>query len=70
MTITYNTDGSFEVHKILRAFDGIYLVKGKTFNVYSNGALMMQGEFEIIRGELMLYSKKSNGPLRMDRAKD
>ncbi len=70
MTITYNTDGSFEVHKILRAFSGYYLVKGKTFQVYSNNALMMQEEFEIIRGDLMLYNKKSKGPLRMERAKD
>jgi len=70
MTITYNTNGTFEVHKTLRAFDGNYLLKGKTFHVYSNGVLMMQGEYEIIRGELMLYSKTSKGPIRMDRAKD
>lgn len=70
MTIIYNTNGSFEVHRILRAFDGNYLVNGNTFRVFSNGALMMRGEFEIIRGELMLYSKTSKGPIKMQRAKD
>lgn len=70
MSIKYNTNGTFEIHKILKAFNGFYIVKGNTFQVYSNRMLMMRSEFEFIRGDLMLYSKTSKGPIRMIRAKD
>ncbi len=70
MTITYNTDGTFKIHNILKSFNAKYVIKGKTFIVVKDGREIMLSEFEFMRGELMLYSKKSNGPIRMIRAKD
>ncbi len=70
MTITYKTNGTFEIHNILKSFNAKYVIKGKTFIVVEAGREIMISDFEFMKGELMLYSKTSKGPIRMMRVKD
>ena len=70
VTITYNTNGTFEVKKILREFKGNYTVKGSNFSVFSEGRFMFKSDYIFERGQLLMYSKTANGHIKMERAKD
>ncbi len=70
VTITYNTNGTFEVKKILREFSGNYIVQGNTFSVFSNGRFMLKTEYVFEKGLLLMYSKTGNGHIKMERTKD
>ncbi len=69
MAITYNTNGSFEVNKILREFTGNFTDNGKTFSLYSGKELLTKMTYIFERGLLLIYSKE-HGHLKMERVKD
>ena len=68
-TMTYTPEGKFELHKVLRSFNGNFVVNKDTVSVYSNGIPMMKSHFLFERGKLLLYSNAKSGYVKLQRIK-
>jgi len=66
LTITKN--GDYMVSEILRAFGGLYTVKGDHFIVHSGSTLMMNMRFQKFNDDIIIYGKGPN--MRMKRIKE
>ena len=68
-TISYSSSGAFVMEKILKSFNGNYIIKGDTLTVFSQGRIMLRNRFVIDKGNLRIYSPTQSGPITLERAK-